>query len=282
MSTPLTPAWGIEIEAWRLALAAAGRPKTTIELRTYHLRRLASWAAPRGPWDLTLDDLIGWTGAMLWEAETRRSVRSSLRGFWRWAVLTGRARVDVAIGLPPITPKEPRPRPAPPAAVHDAIATADPRLRLMLRLANELGMRRGEVAQVHTDDLLADLVGWSLRVHGKGARERVVPLPDDLAAVIRRCSGFVFPGACEGHLSARWVGRLVSRSLPQEVTMHQLRHLAATELHDETHNLRLVQRLLGHASLTTTQRYVLVRDNELRAAVGQRSAEWAGVRRRAS
>jgi integrase/recombinase XerC len=279
----MTTSWADEIEAWRLSLRAGGAPETTTGLRTYHLRRLARWAGPRGPWELTLDDLTAWTGAMDWQRETRRSVRSSLRAFWRWGVATGRTRVDVAVGLPPVTPAEPRPRPAPPAAVQLALSAADPRLRLMLRLANDLGLRRGEVAQVSTGDLLPDLLGWSLRVHGKGARDRIVPLPDDLAALLRRCPpGPVFPGSVNGHLSARWVGRLVSRDLPEGVTMHQLRHLCATELHDETHNLRLVQTLLGHASVATTQRYVAVRDAELRDAVDRRSAEWVGVRRRAS
>ena len=56
--------------------------------------------------------------------------------------------------------------------------------------------------------------------------------------------------------------------------MHQLRHLCATEVHDQTHDLRLVQTLLGHASLATTQRYVAVDDSKVREAIVQRSQRW--------
>jgi integrase len=146
----------------------------------------------------------------------------------------------------------------------------------MLRLANELGMRRGEVAQVHPEnDLVRDLVGWSLLVHGKGSRNRVLPLPADLAEVLRAApSGYLFPSPTGTHLTPHWVGTLVSRALQDGTTMHQLRHLCATEVHDQTHDLRLVQTLLGHASLATTQRYVAVDDSKVREAIVQRSQRW--------
>src|SRR5690606_22561104 len=76
-----------------------------------------------------------------------------------------------------------------------ALLAAPPRETLMLRLAAEMGLRRGEVAQVHTDDVLDDLIGWSLVVHGKGGRDRVVPMPGTLARAIQdRPRGYLFPG----------------------------------------------------------------------------------------
>lgn len=271
------PPWADELEAWTRALRAAGRSEQTIGLRTYHLRRLASWARPRGlaPWTMTLDDLLDFTGSHDWERETRRSYRSSLRAFWRWGVLTGRTSRDVAADLPVVPPAKPMPRPAPPEAVAVALREADERVWLMIRLANELGMRRGEVAQVHSDDLMRDLHGWSLHVHGKGSRDRVVALPDSLARALRRLPpGYAFPGNDNGHLSARWVGRLVGRLLPAGVTMHQLRHLCATELHEQTKDLRAIQELLGHASLATTQRYIAVQPEAVRRMVAARSSRW--------
>ena len=268
--------WTDEIDAWALALRAAGHPATTVGLRTYHLRRLAGWAGARDPWGLTLDDLLRWTGSYEWKVETRRSYRSSLRAFWRWGVLTDRTTYDAAIGLPSIHPAQPKPRPAPPAAVEAALEEADRRVWLMLRLANELGMRRGEVARVHSVDVTRDLLGWSLHVHGKGSRDRVVALPDSLARALREeRAGWLFPGADGGHLSARWVGTLVSRTLPKGVSMHGLRHLCATELHDETHDLRAIQQLLGHASVATTERYVAVHPDAVRSMVSTRSKRWA-------
>lgn len=203
-------------------------------------------------------------------------MRASLRAFWAWGVSTGRTVDDITDALPPITPDEPRPRPAKPTVVAHAIHDADPRVALMLRLANELGMRRGEVAQVHpANDLVRDLAGWSLIVHGKGARQRLLPLPEDLARTLRDApAGYLFPSPMGGHLSAHWVGTLVSRALADGTTMHQLRHLCATEIHEQTHDVRLVQILLGHASLATTQRYIAVDDSKVREAITRRSGRW--------
>lgn len=272
----IAPLWATEIDRWSMALRAAGRSEQTIGLRTYHLRRLAAWAGPREPWTLTLDDLLTWTGSQQWSRETRRSYRSSLRSFWRWGVATDRVLRDVAASLPMIAPAKPNPRPAPPEAVVVALREADRRVWLMIRLANELGMRRGEVAQVHSRDVVRDLIGWSLHVHGKGSRDRIVALPDSLARALRELpDGFAFPGAIAGHLSARWVGKLVGQMLPVGVTMHQLRHLCATELNDDTHDLRAIQELLGHASVATTERYIAVRPGAVRQMVAERSARWA-------
>lgn len=275
MDCPAT--WRGDVEGWATAQRAAGRSTETIALRRYHLARLALWADPRRPDDLTLDDLLTWLGERDWSRETLRSHRASVRGFYRWAAATGRVQVDVAAGLPPVAPAQPRPRPAPPTAVVTAMREADRRVWLMIRLGVEVGMRRGEVARVHSSDLIDDLGGWSLRVHGKGSRERTVPLPDNLARALRELpSGWAFPGRDDGHLSPRWVGRLVSRMLPVGVSMHALRHLCATELHDDTHDLRAVQRLLGHASVATTERYVAVRDDTVRRMVADRARRWAG------
>ncbi len=270
----MTTTWTTEIDAWATAMRAARRSPETIYLRTYHLGRLASWAGDRGPWTLTIDDLLTWTGRQRWGRETARSVRSSLRRFYSWGVLTGRTEADPAQALPVIAPTPPRPDPAPADDVAFAMLVAPSRERLMIRLANELCLRRGEVARGHSDDLSRDLAGWSLHVHGKGSRDRDIPLPDDLAVELRALGpGWFFPGAVDGHLSARWVGTLVKRDIG--CRMHRLRHLGATELHEDTHDIRLVQEVLGHASLETTQRYVAVKPEKMRRAIAERSARWA-------
>jgi len=135
-------------------------------------------------------------------------------------------------------------------------------------LACELGMRRAEVAQVHSRDVVEDLAGCSLIVHGKGGRQRSVPLAPHLADRLRALpAGYAFPGRCDGHLSPRWVGKRVSALLGPRVTMHQLRHLFATVMLRRGANLVHVQRTMGHRSLATTQRYLYVEDDELRRAV---------------
>jgi integrase len=265
--------WAAEIESWRVAMTAMRLSPQTIELRVYHLRRLSKAYPATAPWEITRSQLLDWAGQHSWKRETARAVRSSFRRFWAWGVSTGRCTDNVASVIPMIPPEQPRPRPASATVVAEAVRSADPRLEVMLRLANELGLRRGEVAQIHPEnDLVRDRHGWALVVHGKGARKRVLPLPGDLAQTLRDVPpGYLFPGREGGHLSAHWVGTLVARALGDGTTMHQLRHLCATEVHQQTHDLRLVQTLLGHASLSTTQRYIAVDDSAIRDAITNRS-----------
>ena len=72
--------------------------------------------------------------------------------------------------------------------------------KLMIRLGAECGLRRGEIARVHSDDVVADSAGRSLIVRGKGDKQRIVPLPDDLADIIMDARGYLFPGRFVGHV----------------------------------------------------------------------------------
>lgn len=139
------------------------------------------------------------------------------------------------------------------------------------RLAVDAGLRRGEIAQVHESDVHPDLLGFSLLVHGKGGKLRLVPLLDDLAEqVMAACQaggGHAFPGRIDGHLSAARVGELLTALLPPKITPHSFRHRFAANVYDETGDLLTVQTLLGHSSPETTRRYVPPNTNRLRAAV---------------
>lgn len=148
----------------------------------------------------------------------------------------------------------------------------------MARLAGEAGLRRAEVAQVHTDDLLTDRDGAQLIVHGKGGKQRVVGITSSLAdAIHRECpsGGYVFPGQIDGHVSPDYVGKLVSRLMPPGWSIHKLRHRYATRGYAGTHNLRAVQEALGHASVATTQRYTAVSAREIRLV--SEAAAWGTV-----
>lgn len=82
----ITGQWAEAIEAWETALRAVGRPKTTVGLRTYHLRRFARESGTGGPWEVTTAHIEAWFGEQTWSRETRRSYRSSLRVFYAWGV----------------------------------------------------------------------------------------------------------------------------------------------------------------------------------------------------
>lgn len=266
----LNQAWSEAIDAFLAHQKAGSKPATTLRARREHLQHLAR-RVDAGPWELTGEQLVDYAGVQEWAKETRRSRRVTFLAFWRWAVATGRHDEVVAEALPHVKASTPRPRPAPDAVYKAAIMAARPREMLMLRLAAEVGMRRSEVAQVHTGDLLDDLVGWSLVVHGKGDKERVVPLPGTLARVIQGMPrGYVFPGDWgPGHLSPAYVGKRIRDLLPDEWTMHTLRHRFGTRAYARRSDLLLVQEMLGHASPSTTRRYIELDRRRMRTLVDE-------------
>lgn len=269
MTRDVPPKWSIAIDSWCAWTAATGSPRTTVLTRRQHLQHCARTLGTADPWAVTAAELLAWAAGQEWAAETRRGRRSTLRAFYGWAVLVEHMAVSPALVLPAVRPAPPNPRPAPDSVVRVALAAATPRERLILRLAAEHGLRRAEIAQVASSDLIEDLDGWSLLVHGKGNRERVVPLTEDVARLLRGLPrGWAFPGEDGGHLSPRWVGRLATRLLPDGWTLHKLRHRAATRWHEASgHDVFVVQELLGHASPVTTRAYVKIRTDRLRETV---------------
>lgn len=263
----LPQAWEEAVGGWLTWLQIGGIANTTIGLRRGHVRAVAKRSATTHPRQVTLTILVDLCGNTAWSNDHRKGVRTSLCSFFDWAIANGIADDNPAARLPRVRETKPRPRPASDAVWSQLISAASPRERLMALLAGEAGLRRAEVAACHRDDLIEDVAGWSLLVHGKGGKQRVVPITDPLAAEIRvACpAGYLFPGDTGGHLSPQWVGVLISHLMPAGWTMHKLRHRYATRGYAGTHNLRAVQEALGHASVATTQRYTAVTTLEVRA-----------------
>lgn len=260
----LTPSWAAAIDEWIVSLAAAGQPvRTTLRLRRQHVTQLAR-AVGDDPWAVTFADLVTYMGSHDWALETRYSVRCSLRGFYGWARHREYVERNPSLDLPRVKRQPPRPHPVPEPQTIAALANADERTALMIRLAGEHGLRRGEIAVVHTRDVVEDLLGFSLVVHGKGGRERQVPLADDVARVILAAGGYAFPGKVDGHISADWAGKLVTRALPDRWSTHSLRHRFATRAYADKHDVFAVQAFLGHANPATTLRYVQLPDDAQR------------------
>ena len=138
----------------------------------------------------------------------------------------------------------------------------------MVRLAAHAGLRCCEICRVHRDDVAQNAAGYTLRVHGKGRKIRVIPISRALAHEILAADGYVFAGQIDGHLSAAYVSKLVSRALPDGWTAHTLRHRFASRAYvGAGKDIRAVQELLGHASVATTQIYTAVEDDIMRQAV---------------
>lgn len=266
----LPPTWAKDINDWATALKVAGRSNQTVETRTEHLRRFARQTGAPAPALVSRNRLIDWAGTQEWARETRRSIYTSIRAFYTWAYETDRVSENISDALPRVKASEPAPRPAPENVYRVSLANADARARLILRLAGEAGLRRGEIAQISRDDLTRDLMGYSLRVHGKGGKVRTVPLTEPLARVLIEYLGrryWLFPSPAGGHLTPRHVGKLASKVMPDIWTLHTLRHRFATVTYDGTRDLIVIQQLLGHSSVATTQRYIATPPDRLRAAV---------------
>ncbi|MBF0189720.1 MAG: tyrosine recombinase XerC [Magnetococcales bacterium] len=152
---------------------------------------------------------------------------------------------------------------------------AEARDRAILELLYGSGLRVGEVCSLNRQDI--DLDNQEVRVSGKGGKERITPLtrPSVLALrrylhareqtiPARRPDAPLFIGVNETlgdrRLDPRQIQRLLQRlrrqlGLPEKITPHALRHAFATHLLQAGADLRSIQELLGHASLSTTQRY---------------------------
>lgn len=150
------------------------------------------------------------------------------------------------------------------------------RARAILELLYATGIRCSEL--VGLDRAEVDLEARLLRVLGKGRKERVVPFGTAAQTALRRylsalgpasrATDAVFVNQKGGRLTDRSVRRLVGQrikalSIIRKISPHTLRHAFATHLLERGADLRSIQELLGHASLSTTQRYTHVNTRQL-------------------
>jgi integrase/recombinase XerD len=211
---------------------------------------------------------------------------SSVRSFHRFLMREGEADRDPSAGV--VRPRLPRslPRPLPVGDVGrvlEAPSNGTPaglRDRAILETLYGAGLRVSELVGLDVDD--ADLDEGSVRVLGKGGKEREVPLgryaTDAIAAYLRRARptlatlhsrSALFLNQRGGRLTRQGVARILSAAatragVDKRVTPHTLRHSFATHLLEGGADVRVVQELLGHASVATTQVYTLVTKEHMR------------------
>jgi integrase/recombinase XerC len=204
---------------------------------------------------------------------------SAVRSFMENAVREGRIESSPAKTVP--TPKVPKRLPRNLTvdevfALLDGIEGSDEagiRDRAILEFLYATGLRVGELMSLDLEDL--DLAGETVRVLGKGNKERIVPFGSKAKSALLRWietsrplretgdAGAVFLNLRGGRLTDRSVRRILDRRLREasiraHVSPHALRHSFATHLLGAGADLRAIQELLGHASLSTTQRYTHV------------------------
>jgi integrase/recombinase XerC len=266
------------------------------------LRRLVEHTGGSlAPADLTPEHIRAWLIDSREGHSPATSARwlGAARAFFRYLVRESRAEVDPTAGLP--LPKQPARLPRPlsvddcdvliesgaPAPVRDVESPFGPLRRLRDRAIVELlygsGIRVGELVSLDVRDV--DLHVGEVRVLGKGRKERIVPLPGLALEALRVwIAERQRPGVLAEplfvslrprrdsearRLGARDVRRVLRRraleaGIADRVHPHRLRHSYATHLLDMGADLREIQELLGHASLSTTQKYTAVSVEHLR------------------
>ncbi|NEG88604.1 tyrosine-type recombinase/integrase [Bifidobacterium aerophilum] len=244
---------------------AGGCSEKTLLTRYYQLRHFAD-TSDTPPEQVTTGQLVE-ALADGRSQDSRKGLRNCFATFFRWMKAAGLADHDPAATLPNVRKPRPHPKPCPDRYITAALEKATSAERVMILLAAECGLRRAEIAQVHRDDVIGTQGAYSLVVHGKGGKQRIVPLPDDLAETITHCGGWMFPGRWKGHCEESHIGKHISRLLPEGYGPHKLRHRFATVAYQHSHDMLAVSTALGHASTETTQIYVALANESLRGLV---------------
>jgi integrase/recombinase XerD len=215
----------------------------------------------------------------------------AVRGFHKFAVSDGLATADPAGAVKPPSPAKRLPKALPLSdveAILEASGAAGTTLalrdRALLEVLYGTGARISEAVGLDVDDL--DQVDGTVLLRGKGSKERLVPVGsyarEAVAAYLVRArpelvsvstaastGGALFLNARGGRLSRQSAWTVLVRAaeragVTRDVSPHTLRHSFATHLLDGGADVRVVQELLGHASVTTTQVYTLVTVDNLR------------------
>jgi len=289
----------LEVEEFLTWLSAErGRSSNTIAAYRRDLRLHVAWLGEQGRTIADADEslvtaYVGWMRSLDRAPASVARALVAVRALYRFLADEGHLVVDPAAEVE--VPRVPKglPKPLSEAEVtalldtvqgDDAIARRD---RAILEVLYGTGLRISELVGLHLADL--DLDGGLLRAFGKGSKERVVPIGryarEALAAYLspagrdelaperwarRGDAEAVFLNQRGGSLSRQGAWQIVRShgtraGLGDRLSPHVLRHSCATHMLNHGADIRAVQELLGHASLSTTQIYTLVSTERLRS-----------------
>ena len=292
--SPISAAAAAEIE--RFADAAwmeRGLSANTLVSYQSDLRHFARWLTANAQTDLLearREQLLAFLAAGVDSgARPRTSARrlSTLRQFYQWALREHDIAIDPTAQIEAPRLGRPLPRSLSEAEVEALLSAPDLstaeglRDRAMLEVLYATGLRVSELVGLQPDEL--SLTQGLVRVTGKGNKERLVPLGDEAICWIERflasarrellgaqpCSA-LFPtrrgaGMTRQAFWYRIKKHALAAGIQQSLSPHTLRHAFATHLVNHGADLRVVQLLLGHSSLSTTQIYTHVARERLQA-----------------
>jgi site-specific recombinase XerD len=291
-TNPLSAAWQQALEAFDDDLRRRGAAAKTRRAYGIDLRQFGGWATARGldPHAVAMRHLRRWAAALSEQRAAPTTVArklAALRAFFRTLVDRGAIDANPAELVP--APKRPQRLPRAlkgeeVAALLDGIPAGTPleqRDRALFELAYACGLRAEELVRLDLDRV--DFDAEQVRVEGKGGKTRVVPVGEHALRALQRYLERGRPtlaggNGCEALFLSKSGRRLSTSDIRRRlrvwsrsaatragVSPHWLRHSFATHLLDGGADLRAIQELLGHASLSTTQIYTRVESKRLRS-----------------
>lgn len=249
--------------------------ETTIRNRASILTGLERHAG-RPLLDLSVRDLRAYLARPGLAPASMVTIRQAMRSFYTWAVDDGLRDDDPSARLPRVRAPKGEPRPFTRQQIEAMLtAGAYAKTRAMILLGYYQGFRVSSIAAVHGHDI--DHLGQTIRTTGKGGKERRLPLHPVIAELAQRmpADDWWFParGGRTGHIHPASVTDLITKAKRRagitdpHLTPHSLRHAFGTELVEEGVDIRVIQELMMHESLQTTQIYAGVSERRKRAAM---------------
>ena len=288
----ISPAWEAALARFRRELQTRGASRHTLRAYGADLEELASWASARGrePGGLVYRDLRAYAATLSERRLARASMArkmAAVRSLHDHLVRVGEAAQNPAALLPSPKRGSRLPRVLGPneiSRILDRIPASSPlevRDRALFEVAYACGLRAEEIVNLDTEGL--DFDSEAVRVTGKGRRTRVVPMGEPAQRALRRYLETARPALAANRTEpALFLSRRGRRLSPSDVrrrlerwvreaavagrvSPHTLRHSFATHLLEGGADLRSIQELLGHASVSTTQVYTRVEPGRLRS-----------------
>ena len=293
MSTANQSASALVVPYLRILAFERGASEHTLRAYSRELRQFAAWVAEHhadDPAKLEHTDIRAYLSSLysngLQKSSAARAL-AAIRSWFKWMASEGVVVQNPAALVS--SPKLPKHLPRVPTmeelnGVLDHMGNLDDKTsawpsrdRVILELLYGCGMRNAELASISLDDI--DWSNETILLRGKGRKQRYAPLGDAAAEALRAylpervaALAALQPPAKEDallinkrasgtlRLTTRSIGRIIKRiaiayGLPPDIHPHTLRHAFGTHMLEEGADLRAIQELLGHARLSTTQRY---------------------------
>ena len=257
------------------------------------LQALVGWLGDRSLYATVEADLQTYLAEQFTRSRASTANRrlATMRRFFRWALRDGKIHADPTLQLANARTPARFPKSLSEAQVEDLLAAPDVaterglRDRAMLELLYATGLRVSELVGLRLVEL--SLNDGVVRVLGKGSKERIVPIGEEARVSIERYFKRARPALLSGKgcdavfvtqraqaMSRQMFWRLIKRyalqaGIAAPLSPHGLRHAFATHLLNHGADLRVVQLLLGHADISTTQIYTHVARERLKAVHAQ-------------